>query len=208
MWFALLPNHDSSESLLKQGIFLADDRPPSIASFRAAHLIERLGRVVRADGFAFGLNPAQWEALRYLARANRFSRTPAALADYFNVSRGTVSQTLIALEEKGLVEKSRSARDARVVDLALTADGRRMLTNDAERALAAAIDEGGSAGEIAALLASALSRALARRGGKAFGVCKTCRHFRREGTSLACALLNTPLTAQDAEAICAEMEAA
>lgn len=187
---------------------MADDRPPSIASFRAAHLIERLGRVVRAEGFAFGLNPAQWEALRYLARANRFSRTPAALADYLLASRGTVSQTLIALEEKGLVEKTRSARDARVVDLALTAEGRRMLTNDAERALAAAIDEGGSAGEIAAMLGKAHSTALARRGGKAFGVCKTCRHFRREGALRACALLDAPLSVQDAEAICAEMEAA
>jgi DNA-binding MarR family transcriptional regulator len=187
---------------------LSDGRPPSIASFRAAHLIERLARLARAGSYEKGLNPAQWEALRYIARANRFSRTPAALADYFKASRGTVSQTLIALEEKGLVEKTKGARDARVVVLALTAEGRRMLTNDAERALAAAIDESGSAGEIAAMLGAALSQALARRGGRAFGVCKTCRHFRRDGASFACALLDEPLTTQDAEAICAEMEAA
>jgi hypothetical protein len=53
----------------------------------------------------------------------------------------------------------------------------------------------------------------ARRGGKSFGVCKTCRHFRRPrspaaGATLHCALLDESLTMQDAEAICAEMEAA
>lgn len=187
--------------------------PPSLAAFRAAHLIERLSRLARAGSYEAGLNPAQWEALRYLARANRFSKTPAALADFFQTSRGTVSQTLIALEEKGLVEKTKSESDARVVDLALTDQGRRMLTNDVERALAADLDAGGAAAAIAAALEDALRRALARRNGKMFGVCKTCRHFRRpasvsNGGRLHCALLDEPLTVQDAEAICAEMEAA
>ncbi len=43
----------------------------------AAELIDRLERLVRASEQAGDLNPAQWEVLRYLARANRFSRTPA-----------------------------------------------------------------------------------------------------------------------------------
>lgn len=38
--------------------------------------VERFVR--RADDHAGGLNPAQWEALCYLARANRFSRPAAA----------------------------------------------------------------------------------------------------------------------------------
>jgi DNA-binding MarR family transcriptional regulator len=183
-------------------------RPPSIASYRAAYLIERLGRALRADGYAGGLNPAQWEALRYLARANRFSRTPAALAEFLQASRGTVSQTVIALEEKGLVEKTRSERDARSVALSLTESGRRMIEGDAERLLASAIDEGGTAAEIAAALEDTLTRALARRGGKAFGVCRTCRHIRREHGSHRCALLDEALTVQETQAICAEMEVA
>lgn len=178
--------------------------PPSLAAWRAAHLIERIGRVMRAASFEAGLNPAQWEALRYLQRANRFSRTPAALADYFQTSRGTVSQTLIALEEKGLVEKTKSARDARIIDLALTPAGRLMLTNDAERAFAADIDAGGYAASLTEALEAVLKHTLADRGGQMFGVCKTCRHFRRDGTALRCSLLDETLTAQDAESICVE----
>ncbi len=183
-------------------------KPPSIAAWRAAHLVERLGRLLRASDFEGGLNPAQREALRYLARANRFSRTPAALADYFGSSRGTVSQTLIALEGKGLIEKTKSAKDARVVFLSLTEAGRRAHDEDGEVLLARDIDAAGEAALIAAALDGALKTALARRGGKPFGVCKTCRHFERAGGERRCALLDETLTAQDAEAICVEMQAA
>ncbi len=75
-------------------------------AIEAAQLIERLDRLVRSGESGHGLNPAQWEALRYLARANRFSRNPAALADYLGSTRGTVSQTLIALEQKGHVART------------------------------------------------------------------------------------------------------
>lgn len=180
----------------------------TIAAWRAAHLVERLGRVLRAADFEGGLNPAQREALRYLARANRFSRSPAALADYFGSSRGTVSQTLIALEDKGLIEKTRSEKDARVVALALTDAGRAALQSDGEALLARDLDQTGEAAAIAAALEAALRTAIARRGGKPFGVCKTCKFFERSGAARRCALLDEPLSAQDAEAICAEMEAA
>ena len=76
---------------------------PSVPALRAASLIDRLGRLMRSGEHAGDLNPAQWEALRYLARANRFSRTPAALAQYLGSTRGTVSQTLIALEDHGRI---------------------------------------------------------------------------------------------------------
>ena len=39
-----------------------------------AALIERIGRLLSADAHAARLAPVQWEALRYLGRANRFSR--------------------------------------------------------------------------------------------------------------------------------------
>ena len=49
---------------------------------RIAALIERIGRLLTADSHASGLLPVQWEVLRYLRRANRFSRTLAALTAY------------------------------------------------------------------------------------------------------------------------------
>ena len=58
---------------------------------RTIDLIERLTRLVAADGHSGGLKPVQWAALRYLDNANRFSRTPGALAAYLNSTKGTVS---------------------------------------------------------------------------------------------------------------------
>lgn len=83
-------------------------------ALKAADLIERIARLMQAEEQKGPLNPAQWEALRYLAKANRFSRTPAALAEYLGSTRGTVSQTLIALEKRtALSERPVHATNAR-----------------------------------------------------------------------------------------------
>ena len=180
----------------------------------AAQLIDRLDRLVRSGEGEHGLNPAQWQALRYLARANRFSRTPAALADYLGSTRGTVAQSLISLEEKGFVARTQSTRDKRSVDLDLTARGRSALDADPLRHLAADIAATRSVDVEAAvlLLRDALSRAIARNGGKPFGICRRCRHFQRTAAAAGgyarCNLLDEPLSNDDAQAICIEQEPA
>ena len=179
----------------------------------AAQLIYRLDRLTRSGEMGHGLNPVQWEALRYLARANRFSRTPAALADYLGTTRGTVSQSLISLEEKGHIARTQSSRDKRSVDLSLTAQGEAALTDDPLTRLTADIAASRSAdlSLVVTLLRDTLARAIARNGGKPFGVCRTCRHFETtpgaKGGFARCALLNEPLSKDDSLAICAEQEA-
>ncbi|NWG72402.1 MAG: MarR family transcriptional regulator [Parvularculaceae bacterium] len=188
------------------------DSLPTANALQAAHLIERLGRLMRAGDHAAGLNPAQAEALRYLARANRFSRTPAALADYLGSTRGTVSQTLISLEAKGLIERQENARDGRSVVFALTKAGSNFLRAGPDRELAAALDRAGVAKDLADDLEAGLRAAIAARGGRAFGACRTCRHFRRDHHSGAaphhCALLDEALSETDQALICAEQTAA
>ena len=93
-------------------------------------LIDRVGRATRAIQFSCGLNPAQWEALRYIAHANRYSRNPSALANFLGATKGTISQTLIALEVKGHLRRVRGAHDRRAVRLELTASGEALLTRD------------------------------------------------------------------------------
>ena len=187
---------------------------PTPEALEAAQLIDRLERLARSGEQTGGLNPAQWEALRYLAHANRFSRTPAALADYLASTRGTVSQTLIALVEKGLVARTPSARDKRSVELSLTAHGEAMLRSDPLLALARDIDgaAGRRARDLAASLRATLRNAIARNDGRAFGACLTCRHFRadvrRSGPPHHCALLDEPLSEADSRAICVEQEPA
>ncbi len=189
--------------------------PLSQSALEAAHLIDRLERLARSGESAGDLNPAQWEALRYLARANRFSRTPAALADYLASTRGTVSQTLIALEQKGYVARAASARDRRSVLVSLTRQGREALASDPIATIAADVERaaGGKLDDLVAALRAALSRAIARNDGRMFGVCRTCRHFRAQahGASKSphhCALLNEALSDADSREICAEQEAA
>ena len=176
-------------------------------ALKAAELIDRLVRLGRSG--QGGLNPAQWQALRYLARANRFSRTPAALADYLAATRGTVSQTLIALEAKGHVSRVQSERDGRSVDVGLTVVGRDALARDPLTQLAVAIDDalGSQSSVLARGLAATLDAAIRRNGGRAFGTCRACRHFRvvgAPGRAGHCALLDEELTEADAGSICVE----
>lgn len=175
--------------------------------------MERLNRLIRAGSHAADLNPAQWDILRYLARANRFSRTPAALAEYMSTTRGTVSQTVIALEKKGYLSKRGGKRDGRQVDLELTAGGRALLKKDILKTVAREIDATGEAERLADFLAMALARILENRRGRAFGVCRTCRHFQSAAKSgqttpapYYCLLLKEPLSAPEADLICAEQE--
>jgi DNA-binding MarR family transcriptional regulator len=187
----------------------------STEALEAAHLIDRLERLARAGEQVGQLNPAQWEALRYLARANRFSRTPAALADYLASTRGTVSRTLASLESKGYLSRAASARDGRSVEFALTPEAERALKRDPLHALARDIEQatGGDVTDILNGLRATLRNAIAHNEGRAFGACFSCRHFRAgirpaSRTPHHCALLDEPLSDADSHAICVEQEPA
>ncbi|MEQ1719177.1 MAG: MarR family transcriptional regulator [Hyphomicrobium sp.] len=185
--------------------------PP--AAVDAAHLIDRLDRLARSGECGSDLNSAQWEALRYVTRANRFSRTPAALSDYLGSTRGTVSQTLIALEHKGHVSRQPSVQDRRSIMLSVTPLGERALKNDPINALAAglAATDPSKLDVLVDALRAALQTLIARNGGREFGACYACRHFRKGGGSSArmphhCGLLNEPLSEGDSRAICVEQQ--
>ncbi len=178
-----------------------------------ATLLERLSRILQNEGHAGGLKPTQWEVLRYLARANRFSRSPSAVTAYLGMTKGTVSQTLNALERKGLIRKKSDPADLRNLRLELTARGAALLGRDPLDGLTTA------AGRLTASerrhlsdgLEKTLRAALRRRGGRPFGVCKTCRFFEKnakDGAPHRCGLLEVPLSAEDGEKICVEQEPA
>lgn len=181
--------------------------PALTASMKAARALERVGRLLRERENETQLNPAQWDALRFLASANRFSRAPAAVAAWLATTRGTASQTLLALERKGLVTRSAEDRDRRSVRLDLTEAGRRALERDPVADLAAAI------ARLPPLHAAALGQALARilddllAGSRrpAFGSCDGCDHARDAGgvgpTSL-CARFGAPIPPEERQSLC------
>lgn len=176
--------------------------------------LERLARVLRAREHEDGLNPAQREALRYLARANRFSNTAQALTRYLGATKGTISQTLMALERKGLIAKA--ARDARMVRLTLTEKGRDVLAHDPWTELAADAEAlgGKTRRRMQRGLEELLAGELKRVGLASFGVCASCRYFREKGRDgdaggpHLCMLFEDALSAEDARRICMAHEAA
>jgi len=150
--------------------------PRSTPARRIAVLIDRLARLSRELQFAEGLNPAQWEALRFLAQANAQSCTPSAVAEYLGATKGTASQTLIALENKGLIRRQRCPRDKRQRNLALTDAGERLLVRDPINTLGMAADELEEGDSLA--LVRGLTRLLhdvqRAHGVRSFGVCADC----------------------------------
>jgi DNA-binding MarR family transcriptional regulator len=172
-----------------------------------AHLLDRLGRAVHNLQFAGGLNPAQWEALRFLSRANRYSRKPSALADYLGTTKGTISQTVKALEEKGLIVRQVEAKDRRIVRLELSEAGREMLASDPLVALSEAAS--GAPEEVAAatrILSSYVRSLQGQCGMKSFGVCKQCGHFSSDvcddDVTPRCGLTGEPLSDTEVKKIC------
>lgn len=177
-----------------------------------AAALERLTRLARAAEHEGDLNPAQWEALRYLGRANRFSNSPGALTQYLGATKGTVSQTLIALEKKGLISKAPRPEEKRSVSLNLTEPGEAMLQRDPWERMARRIGKLGpkTRKRFAKGLHELLQAELSRGGFKSFGVCRTCRWFSEKAAQddprgpHRCLLFEQPLTGTESRKICVE----
>ncbi len=139
-------------------------------------LLERLAAVLdeelRRAGASAGLNASQVAVLRYLSKANQYSNTPSAVAAYFGLTKGTVSQTLLALTRGGWLRRSPDARDRRVVRLALTRRGEALIRRLAGRIAAVGVPE-----DLAPHLERLLRNWQQARGGLSFGLCRSCRYF-------------------------------
>ena len=105
-----------------------------------AELLLLVGRLVQAESYDGELSPAQWMALRFFARANSFSRTPSAFAEFQATTRGTASQAIKALEAGGYLVRQRSEADGRSLTLRLTDKGKEAVARDPFEVLVRAVD--------------------------------------------------------------------
>jgi len=177
-----------------------------------AALLERIGRLIGADANSSALLPVQWETMRYLQQANRFSRNSSALTAFLGSTKGTVSQTVKTLESKGLLRNRVDPKDRRRNQLSLTAKGKRLLGNDPMEKNIAAIAAlpAPSRDALAAGLEKLLTSRLEVDGRQPFGQCRECMYFARrheEGNPHYCLLLKEMLSATDADHICYEQVA-
>ena len=180
---------------------------------RVAELIDRLARVTRELQFCDGLNPAQWEALRFISRANRYSATPSGLAEFLGTTKGTASQTLIALEGKGFIARTRSDSDKRQISLTLTPAGEALLGQDPIVSIETAADT--MPADQAETLVRGLTRLLhdlqQRHGLKEFGVCADCTLScinPPETVAAECSVTGEKLTLEDSNRICINFQRA
>ncbi|MCG8408307.1 MAG: MarR family winged helix-turn-helix transcriptional regulator [Phycisphaerales bacterium] len=97
---------------------------------KLGHAMNRIHVAMRADSWdAFGandLNPTQGQIALLLGRRSSGLRL-SEIADELAVSSPTVSDSVAALVEKGLVKKDKAKDDGRAVAVRLTAAGKRMI---------------------------------------------------------------------------------
>jgi DNA-binding MarR family transcriptional regulator len=163
---------------------------------------------LRHRALALDLQPVHLQTLLYLRDANRYSNMPNALAEYLGSTKGTVSQSLLLLYRKGLIERYSDDHDRRVVRLRLTVQATELLRDQDWAREWEGVESAFPATQIAAAgttLGQVLRELQKRRGGRSFGVCMTCDHFCREATAtFRCGLTAEPLDSDDSRKICRE----
>ncbi len=149
-----------------------------------------------------------FQILKYLSRCNKYSDTPAAIANYLGITRGTVSQTLIILEKKEFIKKIRDDKDKRVFHILLLDKGVNTLkqtkpTELFEKASGLLESELPIIGneEVFDKTLTALQKA---NNGYSFGICKTCKNFTQTSLGFLCELTQEKLSDSDSEKICLE----
>jgi DNA-binding MarR family transcriptional regulator len=189
---------------------LLTSRRPAVSERLVAELIARMGRIAHGGCYIAGLTPAQWDALRYFARANRFSSKPSAFAEFHGTTRGTASKTTRSLVAQGYLVRTCSEKDRRSVRLDLTDKGGAMLANDPFEALVRA------AGALPLSTRSQVADALVhmfehfcRECCKGpFGCCTSCQHLEGDGCcqdrkpSYVCGHIGEPLTEAELQQLC------
>ena len=150
-----------------------------------AELLLLVGRLVQADGYDGELSPAQWMALRFFARANSFSRTPSAFAEFQATTRGTASQAIKALEADGYLVRQRSQADGRSVTLRLTDKGHQVIARDPFEVLVRAVGSLDAQEQTAMrdALHQVLTTIAASGAHRHFGVCQDCVYLGGEMNS-------------------------
>jgi DNA-binding MarR family transcriptional regulator len=184
----------------------SDDAVNTLSPHEIIAQIERLARMMRQGSHTQGLVPVHWEALRYLARANRFSNSPGALARYLGSTKGTVSQTVLTLEKRGLIVKSSRGSDGRGLALTLTPAALSLLAKDPQQPLIAAAGDlsGKTAKRFARAVAILLAAEIERQEEPSFGSCVTCKHLTLDDGSIRCAAFHVALEDHELSQVCVE----
>jgi DNA-binding MarR family transcriptional regulator len=108
--------------------FYSGDRwnPEESIGYLLRQTMSALNRAAETEMRPHGLTAVQWAPLMIISRGG--NPTAASLARDLNTDTGAMTRMLDRLEAKGLLVRSRSATDRRVVVLTLTEQGRDLTT--------------------------------------------------------------------------------
>lgn len=110
---------------------MPDSKVPNPRAAQSFALLNEIGIINQLATARFesllpeGLNTPQFSVLNNFVRLGG-TRTPAQLADAFQVTRGAMTNTLKRLEAKGFVKIRKDAKDLRSKEVSITAKGRRI----------------------------------------------------------------------------------
>ena len=182
----------------------------------AIELVGQVARILWFEGTKHGMRDREWMALRFLSRANRFSRTPSALASYVGTTRGTASFIIGELERLGYVERTRSSKDKRSVMLSVTQQGKKFLARDPVNGLvdAFAILDDDSKVRFRDTLRHVLDQADVAEQRHHTDVCKRCIFLREDRTAsenkstveFTCRLFRASIAEAEIELLCTSFE--
>lgn len=176
--------------------------------------LERIGSLMRAESRSLlaehGLPPVQFEALVYLSICNRYSDIPKGVTEYLGQTKGTVSQSLKALENKGYIIKKPDNNDGRMVHLLVTDKGQELIEKANRLPVISQYcgqTDKQALSKLSANLHDLLKQLQQINQRRSFGLCKSCRHHINHGNGeYECGLTNEPLKAFETELICREHE--
>ncbi|HWT54346.1 MAG TPA: MarR family transcriptional regulator [Rhodocyclaceae bacterium] len=102
-------------------------------------LTQQVSREVEKRMAEHGLTDAQWKPLLFIRQGR--GETAADLARSTCIDTGAVTRMLDRIEDKGLIQRVRSEQDRRVVNLALTDEGRQLADKVVPDVLAGVLNE-------------------------------------------------------------------
>ncbi len=176
-------------------------------------LIELMAAIIRSEErrkcTELKLQMVHFQVLKYLSLCNKYSDSPAAITNYLGMTRGTISQTLILLEKRKLVEKIQDRTDKRVFHIQLLKKGFNILnsvkpTDLFKKAHIILKNNSSTVPTRDEIFVKALIGLQKANNSYSFGVCIMCKNFIYKSTGYLCQLTQENLSIRDSEKICQE----
>jgi DNA-binding MarR family transcriptional regulator len=175
-------------------------------------LIEYIAALIRSEErkrcTELKLQMVHFQILGFLSQCNQYSDTPAAIANYLGMTRGTVSQSLSLLEKRELIEKRQDQIDKRIYHIQLLKKGLDTLNKAKPTELfkkaAAILEKNSSVLCREDIFIEALTALQKANHSQSFGICRMCKNFTKKSTGFFCELTQENLSKSDSEEICQE----